>query len=112
MFDFQAGDAARVDAASAVIVIFILFRKRGAVGVAGNQDMVLLFRPMVEPFFRFVLSCVIFGGAGGVQDTETLQGFPQVADEETGETPKSRVKQVGLVSVGEVKIHGRSGISR
>lgn len=75
-FNFQTGDAARVDAASAVAVVYILRCECGAVCVAGDKDMVLLFGPVVEPFFRFIFPRVVLGGAGGVKDTEMFQRFP------------------------------------
>ena len=74
--NFQAGNASRVDAASAVVIKIILKGKGGPMGMAGNENMILFLCPMLKPFFRFVLSRVILGRAGGVQDTEMFQGFP------------------------------------
>ncbi len=84
MFNFQAGNTIRMDTASAVIIIRILFRKGWPVGMSCNEDMLLPFCPLLQPFFRFMLSRIIFCRTGRVEDTEMLQRLPQVTDKEAG----------------------------
>lgn len=55
--------------------------------MSSDQDMVFLFRPVVETLFRFVLAGIVFGGAGRVKNSEPLQRLPEIADQEAGETP-------------------------
>lgn len=73
---FKAGNAAGMDAASAVIVKAVFCGKGRTVGMAGNQYMVFLFGPVMEPFFRFMLSRIVFGRAGGIENAEMFQGLP------------------------------------
>ena len=72
MFNFEAGDALGMNTAAAVIIIAVCFRKRRAVGVSGNQDMIFLLCPMLEMLFGSALAFIVLGGTGGVENTEAF----------------------------------------
>ena len=76
MFDFKTGNTAGMNTTAAVIIKAVFLRKSGAVCMAGDQDMVLLFGPMMEPLFCFVFSRIIFSCAGRIENAEMLQRFP------------------------------------
>ena len=76
MVDFQTGDAAGMNAASAVIIIRIIYRKCGTVCVSGNQDMVFLYSPVMQTLFRFIFSRIVLSGACRVENTVMLKRFP------------------------------------
>lgn len=42
LFDFDTGNAERMNTTAAVAITKVGFRQDGAMGVAGNQDMVFL----------------------------------------------------------------------
>lgn len=71
-FYFKAGNAVRVYAASAVIIIGVGFRKCGAVRMPGDQDVVFLFSPVVQALLRLISSCIVSGSAGWVQNAIAL----------------------------------------
>ena len=66
MFYLKAGNAVRVYAAPAVVIIRIALRKGGAVCMPCDQDVVFLLCPVVQALLRFISSCIIFGSAGRV----------------------------------------------
>lgn len=86
-FDFEAGNAAGMDAASAVIIIRIVFGQSRTVCVPGDQNVIFLIGPVVQALFCFVLSRIVFGRAGGIEYAVAFQRFPQISDEKTGKFP-------------------------
>ena len=80
MVDFQTGDAAGMNAASAVIIIRVVCGKCGTVCVSGNQDLDFLLFPVMQTLFRLMLSRIVFCGACRVENAVTLKRFPKVSD--------------------------------
>ena len=104
IFQFQAGNAVRMNTASAIIITDIGFRKCGAVCMSGDQDMVFLFSPVVQTLLRFLLFGIIFGCAGRIQDAIVFQGFPQISHQKTGKTPEGGIEKICLMPMGEIDI--------
>lgn len=73
-------------------------------GVAGDEDMPVSPGPVAQDLFRLLFPGVIFGGAGGVGDSQFFQGPPYISHQKAGQPPESTVKQVRLMSVGQVDI--------
>lgn len=66
MLNLNAGDTAGVDAASRVIVAGRLVRQDGPMGVSGDQDMVIVFGPLIQSDLTLVFDMIVFGGTGGI----------------------------------------------
>ena len=73
-------------------------------GVTRNEKAAPLFRPERKLFFRFVLALIIFGSAGGIQNAEMLQRFPQIAHHQAGEPPQIAVEKISLMAVNQIEI--------
>ena len=106
MFYFQTGDTVGVDTASAVAVIKLLFGKRWAVCMTGDENDMFFSCKGLQPLFCCLLSRVIFGGTGGIKDAVMLQRLPEIPDEKAGETPEGGIEQICLVTVSEIDISG------
>lgn len=66
MFNLNAGDTAGVDTASRVIVAGRFVRQDGSMGVSGDQDMVIVFGPLIQSDFTLIFDMIVFGSAGGI----------------------------------------------
>lgn len=93
-----------MDTASAVVIEGVLSGESGAMGMAGDQNVIFLLGPMMETLLGFLFSRIIFRGAGGIQDAVALQRFPQIPDQKSGEAPERGIEQIRLVSVGEIDV--------
>lgn len=77
--------------------------------MAGNQNMVFFFRPVVKPLLGFVFPRIIFGRAGRVENAEMFQWLPQIADKETGQPPEGGIEQIRLVAMGKINVQWTAG---
>lgn len=93
-----------MNAASCVEIGRLKTTQPGSVRVAGDENTVVFFCPLGKFFFRVVLTVIVLGGAGGIQDAEVFKRFPDVANQKAGETPQVAVEKVGLVAVDEIKV--------
>jgi len=75
-------------------------------GMAGDQDAVFLLGILVQAAFCLLLPGIIFRRAGGVQNTEMFQGFPEIPYKKTGDPPENRITDICLMSVGQIQISG------
>ena len=73
-------------------------------GVSGDQVDIVLSGKGGKVFFCAILSDIVFGGTGRIKDAEVLKRAPDVAHQKTGEDPEGRVKEISLMSVGEIEV--------
>ena len=55
----------------------------GTVGVACDEAKVICLGVMKKTFFGVILTAVIFGGAGWIQNAKTLYRPPEIANQKT-----------------------------
>ena len=75
-------------------------------GMAGDQNAVFLLGILVQTAFRLLFPSIIFCRAGGVQNPEMFQRFPEMPHKETGNLPENRIADIRLMSVGQIQISG------
>ena len=81
--DFNAGDPGRRYTAACIGIWGRRRSDHGMMGVAGNQQVMMLSGPVREPFFSPLFLSVVFGRTGRIGDSQLLQRTPQIADKET-----------------------------
>lgn len=91
MLDFDAGDAAGMDATSRVAVWGVNGSDHRTVGVPGDQDKVFFFGPVGQLFLSMAFSMIVFGRAGGVQKSQPFRRSPHVPHKETAKGPQIAV---------------------
>ncbi len=101
--DFDTGDTAGVDAASRVIVAGRVGGKDRTVRVSCDQDAAVFPGPAVQPGFTFVFYMIVFGGAGGIKNTQVFQRIPDIPNQKPGEGPERGIEQAGLMAVGQIE---------
>ncbi len=92
-----------MDAASRIHVRGGAGIQSGTVGVPCYKGNIVFGSIVCKPLFHMIFPGVIFGGAGGIQNPEMLQGFPQVAHQKTCDAPAGGIPEIGLMSMGQIK---------
>ena len=102
--NLKTGDTARMHTAAAVDVEGGSSVQAGTMGVSGDQVDIVLSGKGGKAFFCAILPDIVFGGTGRIKDAEVLKRAPDVAHQKTGENPEGRVKEISLMSVGEIEV--------
>lgn len=84
VLNFQAGDAAWMDAAPGIEVGGIRISGHGAVGVPCDEQFLFLDRPGCQALFCLLFLCIIAGSAGRVGYAKGFQRFPEIPHQKAG----------------------------
>ena len=76
----------------------------GTMGVSRDQVDIVLSGKGGKTLFCAILPDTVFGGAGGIKDTEVFKGTPDVTHQKPGENPEGRVKEISLMSMREIEV--------
>lgn len=106
--DFNAGDSIGMYAASGVKERRVRCSEHRAMGVSGDKKNLPIFCPVYTGSFYLFLLCIVFCGACRIQKAYIFKGLPKVTDEKAGKAPEYTVKEISLMTVGEINV--RSGI--